>query len=186
MRSLDADAGRALVELARGSVQHGVRAGEALALRLEDVLPALHEPGASFVTLRRGGELRGCTGALEATRPLALDVARNAYRSAFDDPRFPPLTAPELEGLSVHVSVLSPLAPLAAGSEGALLAALRPGIDGLVLREGPCGATFLPAVWKSLPDPADFLRELRRKAGLAPGHWSASLRFERYTVQEFE
>jgi hypothetical protein len=80
--------------------------------------------------------------------------------------------------------VLSPLAALPARSETELLAALRPGVDGLVLREGLAGATFLPAVWESLPDPADFLRELRRKAGLAPAHWSATLRFERYTALE--
>ena len=51
-------------------------------------------------------------------------------------------------------------------------------------RPSPESATFLPAVWKSLPEPRDFLEALRRKAGLAPGHWSPTLRFERYTVTE--
>ena len=113
-------------------------------------------------------------------------MAHNAFRSAFGDPRFPPLLEDELPGLDIHVALLSPLEPLPAGSEQELLAALRPGVDGLVLREGPRTATFLPAVWESLPDPRDFLARLREKAGLPPGHWSASLCFERYTAEEVE
>jgi AmmeMemoRadiSam system protein A len=144
----------------------------------------LREPGASFVTLHLEGDLRGCTGSLKAIRPLVCDVARNACRSAFRDPRLPPVGAGELAALAVSVSVLSPLEPLEVASERELLAALEPGVDGLVLSEGTASATFLPAVWKSLSEPRDFLEALRRKAGLAPGHWSPTLRFERYTVTE--
>ena len=61
---------------------------------------------------------------------------------------------------------------------------LRPGVDGLVLSEGAASATFLPAVWESLPEPRAFLDALRRKAGLPPGHWSPALRCQRYTVTE--
>ena len=126
-----------------------------------------------------------CIGRLEAVEPLVCDVARSAHRAARADSRFGPVEAHELPELELKISVLSPLAALPARSEAELLAALRPGMDGLVLREGHAGATFLPAVWESLPDPAAFLRELRRKAGLPPGHWSATLRFERYTALEF-
>jgi hypothetical protein len=73
--------------------------------------------------------------------------------------------------------------PLPAANEAELLAALRPGVDGLVLREGGRRATYLPAVWEQLPDPAEFVRQLKRKAGLAPDHWSPALRFDRYEVE---
>ena len=168
--------------VARDAIAYGLREGQPPQLELGRFSAALLEPRASFVTLHRRGELRGCTGNLEPDGPLVVGVARNAYRSAFSDPRFPPLVELELEELEISVSVLSPLEPIAAGSEAALLALLRPGIDGLVLREGARGATFLPAVWESLPAPRDFLHALERKAGLAPGHWSPQLRFERYTT----
>ena len=142
---------------------------------------------ASFVTLRIGGDLRGCTGRLEPEYPLVVDVARNAYRSAFEDPRFAPLRAEESPDLEYHISVLGPREPLPADSEQDLLEKLRPGIDGLVLRDGSAVATFLPSVWESLDEPRRFLHELERKAGLPAGHWSATLRFERYeTIQILE
>jgi len=172
--------------VAREAIEVGLREGRPPRLDLERYADALRERRASFVTLHRQGELRGCTGNLEPDAPLVVGVARNAFRSAFADPRFPPVTEPELGSLEISVSVLSPLEPLAARSEEDLLARLRPGIDGLVLREGPLGATFLPAVWETLPEPRSFLHALLRKAGLAPGHWSHALRFERYTTESAE
>jgi AmmeMemoRadiSam system protein A len=174
-----------LREVARRAVALAARCGAPLRVDPREYAPRLRERGASFVTLRRGGDLRGCTGRLEASEPLVADVARSAHRAAVADPRFEPVEERELAELELKISVLSPLEPLPARSEAELLAALRPGVDGLVLREGVAGATFLPAVWESLPDPAAFLRELRRKAGLPGHHWSAQLRFERYTALEF-
>ena len=108
-------------------------------------------PGASFVTLHRRGELRGCIGSLEPHRPLAEDVAGNARAAAYLDPRFAAVAREELPELELEISVLSPLAPLPAASESELVASLRPGVDGLVLVEGARRATFLPAVWRSAP-----------------------------------
>jgi len=88
----------------------------------------------------------------------------------------------ELAGLELEISVLSPLAPLAARSREELLAALRPGEDGLLLEEGPRRATFLPAVWEQLREPERFLAQLERKAGLAAGGWSPARRVWRYKV----
>jgi AmmeMemoRadiSam system protein A len=174
-----------LLEVAAASVEHGLKSGAPLSVDPQRFAPPLRETRASFVTLRIGEALRGCTGCLEAERPLVADVARNAYRSAFGDPRFPPLSEEEFAaGLRFAVSVLSPLEPLPADSRAELLAKLRPGIDGLVLREGRAGATFLPAVWESLPGPARFLAELFRKAGLPPDHWSPRIAFERYAAEE--
>ena len=93
------------------------------------------------------------------------------------------MTAAELDGLEIHISVLSPLEPLLAPDEASLLAQIRPGIDGLVLRDGLRQGTFLPAVWESLPDPTKFLRALKGKAGLPEDAWSADWEVLRYTVE---
>lgn len=170
--------------VARQAIALGLETGCAPALDAGRFEPELRRPGASFVTLRRHAELRGCTGSLEARLPLVEDVARNAWRSASADPRFPPLSPAELDALEISVSVLSPLEPFPVDSERDLLARLRPGVDGLVLREGVHSATFLPSVWESLPEPRAFLDALRQKAGLPRGHWSGALRFERYTTRD--
>ncbi|MCB9604081.1 MAG: AmmeMemoRadiSam system protein A, partial [Sandaracinus sp.] len=142
--------------------------------------------GASFVTLRARADhaLRGCLGSLDAARPLALDVVENAAAAALRDPRFAPVTAEEVSGLEVSISVLGPSVPLEVDSEAALLRVLRPGVDGLVLQDGARRGVFLPAVWRELPDAREFLAALRRKAGLPPGHWSPTTRVERFEVRE--
>jgi AmmeMemoRadiSam system protein A len=161
-----ADAAR-LLEIARASLAHGLRQGRALDVVPEGESAALAAPGASFVTLRSPDEsLRGCIGTLEPTRALAADVAENAYRAGFCDPRFEPLRAVELAGLGLSVSLLGAPERLAVRSEAELAAALRPGEDGLILRLGALRATFLPEVWEALPEPTAFVRALLRKAGL--------------------
>ena len=171
--------GDILVRLARRAIEHD---GE---LSVDPQHEWLHRPGASFVTLRLDGELRGCIGTVEPHRPLGIDVVHNARAAAYRDPRFPPLEARELAALGVEVSVLSPREPLQAASESEALASLRPQVDGLYLEFGAMHATFLPQVWDSLPDPADFLGELRRKAGLPPGFWHPGIKLSRYTVEKF-
>jgi len=146
----------------------------------------LRAPGACFVTLTRQSRLRGCIGSVRARRPLADDVRANARAAALSDPRFPPLTAGELPGTRIEVSLLSAASPLPVASEEEALAALRPGIDGIILEVGgETHATFLPQVWENLPSPRDFLAHLKHKAGLAPGFWSADLRLQRYTVTKW-
>jgi len=147
--------------------------------------PWLLEPGATFVTLRSSGELRGCIGSVEPRRPMGADVAANAQAAALRDPRFPPVTRDEHAGLQVEVSVLSPREPLQAPTESDALRLLRPGIDGVYLEFGQASATFLPQVWEGLADPREFLAQLRRKAGLAQGFWHADLRLSRYTVEKY-
>jgi len=147
--------------------------------------PWLREKGASFVTLKLDGELRGCIGTIEPHRALGDDVAHNAHASAFRDPRFPPVSDREMPRLQVEVSVLSPREALDVKSEAEALAALRPGVDGVVIQYGGLGATFLPQVWESLPDPREFLEQLRRKAGLPAGFWHPDMKVWRYTVEKF-
>jgi AmmeMemoRadiSam system protein A len=172
-----------LLDVARQSIEWGLRTGQPLAVD-PDAYPAeIAEQRASFVTLRRAGELRGCLGGLVVCRPLVVDVAYSAFGAAFRDCRFPPLQPRELDELEIHVSILSPLEPLSAPDEQALLAAIRPGIDGLVVREGARQGTFLPAVWENLPEPSAFWRELKRKAGLPLDAWSSRWEIFRYTVE---
>ena len=147
--------------------------------------PWLLQPGATFVTLRKGGELRGCIGSVEPRRPMGADVAANAQAAALRDPRFPPVTAQEHAELRVEVSVLSPRQPLAAGNESEALRLLRPGIDGVYLEVGRASATFLPQVWEGVADPREFLAHLRLKAGLPREFWHADLRLSRYTVEKY-
>ena len=146
----------------------------------------LRETGASFVTLKLDGELRGCVGTVDAHRALGDDVAHNAYAAAYRDSRFPPLAPEEIPRLQVEVSVLSKRVALDAPSEEAAVALLRPGVDGIYLEFGEMRATFLPQVWENLPDPLDFLRELRRKAGLPPRFWHERIRLSRYTVEKYK
>jgi AmmeMemoRadiSam system protein A len=169
-----------------------VIARQALEEELESVcfdLPAgdwLREPRACFVTLTGDRGLRGCVGRLESTRPLLEEVRENAVSAAFRDPRFPPLDASELPRIAIEVSVLSPLEEVPVASEEEAIAALRPGIDGAVLDADGRRGTFLPQVWEKLPEPADFVRQLKRKAGLDPNSWPVGARLWRYTVEYWE
>ncbi|MGW8227546.1 MAG: AmmeMemoRadiSam system protein A, partial [Gammaproteobacteria bacterium] len=110
---------------------------------------------------------------------------QNAYAAAFEDTRFPPLSAAEYDQLEYHISILNPAEAIEFESEADLLQQLQPGIDGLILEERGRRATFLPSVWESLPQAADFLRHLKMKAGLAPDYWSNTLHAQRYTVEDF-
>lgn len=172
-----------LLALAKNAIEHGVRTGRPLKIVLADFPAELTEPRATFVTLQKHHQLRGCIGMLEAVRPLAEDVAANAYSAAFKDPRFPPLEAKELNELDIHISILTPPEPILFTSEQDLLAKLEPGIDGLIIEEGYRRGTFLPSVWESLPNPGQFLKHLKQKAGLSPDYWSGTIRVYRYRTE---
>jgi AmmeMemoRadiSam system protein A len=174
-----------LHRVAKEAVEYGLHHGGLLPIYTSHYPRPLREFGASFVTLKIRGELRGCIGSLEAHRPLVEDVARNAYAAAFSDPRFPPVSEQEFPDLEFHISVLTPALPMHFNSEADLLGQLRPGIDGLVLEDGSYRGTFLPAVWESLPDAAQFLWHLKLKAGLPADYWSNTLKVSRYTSESF-
>lgn len=131
----------------------------------------LRRPAASFVTLKKDGMLRGCIGNLQAVDSLAGSVRRNALAAAFDDNRFSPLMAEELAAVEIEISLLTEATKLDYVDAGDLCRKLRPGIDGVILRAGSCGATFLPQVWEQLPAVEPFLSHLCLKAGLAADFW---------------
>lgn len=175
---LNANAGSTLIELAKSSI--GAHFGEQATVA--DQAPWLKQQAATFVTLTRHDQLRGCIGSLEAKRSLIEDVRENAAAAAFRDPRFKPLTADEWVDTYVEVSLLSAMQPVTVADEAELLRTLRPGVDGLVLEYGHHRSTFLPQVWEQIPNPSEFLVNLRRKAGLPPDFWEPGLKIARYTV----
>lgn len=176
------DLGTTLLTLARNAIaaKFGLSPAEA------GDKPELHRPGATFVTLTRDGQLRGCIGSLEARRPLRMDVQENACAAAFRDPRFAPLDPAEFATTRVEVSLLTAPQPMSFTGEADALAQLRPGIDGVILSAGRHRATFLPQVWEQLPTPAVFMAHLKQKAGLPPDYWGADIRVERYQVQKWK
>lgn len=174
--------GAALLRVALTSVIYGLKGGQPLKADTAKYPPALGLNVASFVTLKLGGQLRGCIGSVQAARPLVADVADNAFKAAFKDPRFKPLTEAELEPLDIDISLLSPSAPMTIANEADLLAQLRPGTDGLIIADGQHRSLFLPSVWETLPKPTDFLGQLKIKAGLTADHWSADFKAALFTT----
>lgn len=182
---LNDDLRRFLIDLARRSIAYGLNNGMPLPIDLAKLAPDLQRPAASFVTLEKRGELRGCIGTLQILRPLAEDIAHNAYAAAFSDPRFNPVTRPELGDLEIHISILGEPKPMKIASEEALIKQLQPNVDGLILQEGSRRATFLPSVWQSLPDPRQFVHHLKRKGGWPEDYWSPSIKAYRYQTEQF-
>ena len=175
----------AMLALGRESIEHGLETGRPLRISDPPHPAELAEARTCFVTLRQAGELRGCMGSLQANSPLAESVALNAFGSAFEDPRFPPLPGRALASLDIEISVLSALEPLANYGEADLLSQLQPLVDGLVLEAGPYRSTFLPKVWEQLPDRREFLYALKCKAGLPGEYWSHDVRVHRYHTETF-
>lgn len=169
--------GDQLLSLARAAI------GAKIGLNAVPQIPAedwLRERRATFVTLTLDGQLRGCIGRLAAERELGVDVVENARMAAFSDPRFAPLTAEEFRRCVVEVSLLSDAKRLEFADEADLLRQLRPGEDGLILECDGRRGTFLPQVWKSLPQPVQFLSQLKLKAGLP-----AATRLERCRITRY-
>ncbi len=160
--------GQLLLQLARETLRYKMGEGSVPA-RPED--PALSVQAATFVTLKKAGQLRGCIGNLEPVGPLWQGIRDNAINAALNDYRFSPLTAEELPTVHLDISILSQARPLSYQDPEELPAKLRPGIDGVILRDGHRSATFLPQVWEQLASPEKFLDHLCLKAGLPRDRW---------------
>lgn len=183
--SFPADIQTLLLDVASASVSHGIRAGAAFDVVAEEYPEAVQRLGASFVTLRIDGELRGCIGSLRAQLPLVADVAHNAFSAGFRDPRFPPVTHEELASLSISISILSRPEPVAVDSERQLLELMRERAHGWILQHGNRRGLLLPAVWESIDDPQVFLGHLKAKARFQPDFWSSEIVVERFTADSF-
>jgi len=145
----------------------------------------LREIKSTFCTLYLFKELRGCIGTLQATRELVVDVSKNAYSAAFNDSRFQPLSKSEYQDTTIHLSVLSVPQPLLLKNESKLLQELEKSKQGVVIRHNNLSATFLPSVWKSLPDVNEFIYHLKSKAGISQSIAFNDLEYLIYSVEEF-
>ena len=174
-----------LKQIAKDSIEYGLSHQRPLAIDLATMPAELSTVRATFVTLEINDQLRGCIGMLTARRPLAEDVADNSYAAAYSDTRFPPVDRCEINQLSIHISILNPAEQLDVNSETDLIQLLRPGIDGLIIKDKLHRATFLPSVWQSLPQAEDFVRQLKVKAGFDANYWSKDMCAYRYTTDSF-
>ena len=184
---LTEEEGKHLVETARKTIQEALFNVKEKSDQEASTPSKFLERRGTFVTLTLNGALRGCIGHIIPQESLIEGVRVNAMNAAFRDPRFRPLSKPEFEKIKVEVSILTAPKPLPYTDANDLLAKLRPGIDGLIVRQGYHQATFLPQVWEQLPGKKDFLSHLCLKAGLAGDAWLHDpLEVHTYQVQAFE
>ena len=175
-----------LLRLARDAMERGVKHEKLLPLDHASLTPRLREDGTSFITLTVRGQLRGCIGALEPYQSLAEDVREHSVSAALEDPRFPAVSERELQAIQIEVSRLTRPIPLEYKDADDLLSRLHPHVDGVILRDGPQRATFLPQVWEKIPDPVEFLNNLCYKMGASPDLWRKKhLDVLTYQVEEF-
>lgn len=183
---LDPSERETLLKLARQAIVDAVNKRPARKLDLSAFPERLQQPGVTFVTLTRRGELRGCIGALTVSQPLVLDVQEHAAAAALQDYRFPPVEPGELDQIAIEISRLTAPQRLEYQQPQELLEKLRPHIDGVILQDGIRRATFLPQVWEKIPDAAEFLSHLCYKMGVDPDLWRRrKLDVQIYQVEEF-
>ncbi len=175
-----------LLLLARQALESGVR-GKGLSDVNEKLLsPLLLAHGASFVTLTINAQLRGCIGSLQPFQALYEDVREHTVSAALEDYRFRPVHPSELKNINIEISRLTVPQSLIYKDTDDLLVRLRPGIDGVILRDGSRRATFLPQVWAQIPDKVKFLNHLCAKMGEDSQEWRQKhMDVQIYQVEEF-
>ena len=174
-----------LLKVARSAIAAAVGASRGVK-RPESPSPDLRQPQGCFVTLQKGGALRGCIGTLEPRAPLVEAVEENARNAAFHDPRFSPVGAEELDQIDIEISRLTVPVDLEFDSPQDLLEKLKPGVHGVILGRGRQRGTFLPQVWDQIPDKRRFLEHLCMKAGMGGDCWKEKdLSVQVYQVEHF-
>jgi AmmeMemoRadiSam system protein A len=127
---------------------------------------ALMEKKGAFVTLKKGGQLRGCIGHIKGVKPLYRIVREMAVAAAFHDPRFNPVTEAELPELEIEISVLTPLRQITDVEE------IEVGKHGILIEKGVQSGLLLPQVATEYGwDRKTFLEHTCRKAGLSTDAW---------------
>lgn len=186
MDNISLDSKKNLLKLARDVINYGVEQHKILKINFTKYPQELLFHKACFVTLNKNQQLRGCIGTLVARSPLVQEVVDSSFAAAFKDPRFPKVVLEELSSLKIYISVLTTPHKIKFTSEQDLLAQLQPNIDGLILKAPGFVGTFLPSVWEQLPNPVDFLKNLKLKAGLPINYWSDQVEILRYETEIFE
>ena len=178
--------GKDLYKIAKQALSEAVEHNKRFKPSRSDWPDRVFDKGAAFVTLTINGKLRGCIGTVVPHQAVGLDVADNAYDAAMSDTRFTPVKPEELEQISISISLLTDYDAVNFSSEEDLLSKIRPGIDGLIIRDGDRQGLFLPSVWEQLPDKKEFLNNLKIKAGLSPSYWSDNIKVYRFRTLEIK
>ncbi len=129
----------------------------------QDLPPEYEAQSGAFVSLKKGGSLRGCIGTVHpAQGNLAEEIAVNAVSAARKDPRFPPVTGEELPDLTISVDILSAMERIGNEDE------LDPKKYGVLIRSGSRSGVLLPDL-EGVNTVDEQLAIVRQKAGIAPG-----------------
>ncbi len=175
--------GQPLLSAARNSIEQSVQ-GKTYHPDRNNYDDHLFDRGASFVTITKQDELRGCIGSLYPRKAIVADVVDNARAAAMADTRFSPLSTDELPEIAVSISLLTGFEKIRYTDEQDLLNQLVPTVDGVIIRDGNRQGLFLPSVWAQIPDKKSFLDNLKLKAGMSPSFWSNDIQVYRfYTVE---
>jgi AmmeMemoRadiSam system protein B/AmmeMemoRadiSam system protein A len=174
-----------LITVARASIEFYLSKNKKPKIHTQTFHPTLRSMGATFVSLKEKGRLRGCIGTTMPNFSLVESVGKNAISAAFNDKRFKPVTMDELKKLDIGISILSQPAPLQFENEKDLLQQIKPKEHGLILSTPTHRGLFLPVVWESLNDVESFWRGLKVKAGLPRDFWSGDLQVEYFKAEEF-
>ncbi|MFH1789803.1 MAG: AmmeMemoRadiSam system protein A [bacterium] len=161
-----------IIDLARRSITNFLNNGVILEIDEQELPhPLLLEQRSCFVTLKLGGKLRGCIGHIEPIQELYRDIIENSVSAAFEDPRFLPLRSGEFNNLHIEVSVLTRPVKIQCSDASEIIQKLNPDVDGVIIKKGNRGATYLPQVWSEFSTPQEFLSSLCLKAGLLANEW---------------
>jgi AmmeMemoRadiSam system protein A len=176
-----------LLKLSRSALEHIFKTGNERVPKDSDMPKELKEVRATFVTLTKKGQLRGCIGKLYPVQEIYKDVVANTYAAAFEDIRFLQLQKEELKDLKIEISILNLPKELKYKDSKDLISKLNKDKPGIILEQGLRSATFLPQVWEELPKPEEFLSHLCQKAGLEPDIWKKEkLDIKTYNVTKFK
>jgi AmmeMemoRadiSam system protein A len=181
--------GKILIRLARQVIEENMEIAPSAPVSEQELAdPVFQEHKPLFITLNKDGRLRGCIGSLVGTESIVEAVRRHAVNAAFFDQRFPPVSEDEVPELEINISLLTEPQPLEYQEGDDLEKKLRPGIDGVILRDPTQGAaTCLPQVWEQLTTVPLFLDHLCGKAGIPEDTWrKRHLQIQTYQVQYFK
>ena len=170
-----------LLNIARKTLEGYARTKKLPEVEENKLSPRLKEKSGVFVTLNKGGELRGCIGHILPKEALWKAVIENTMNSAFGDMRFSPVREDEVDNIEIEISVLSPLSRIEGPEE------FRVGEEGIMIKLGRASAVFLPQVAKEQGwDKNETLCHLCRKAGLPwNAWWDKDMEFYVFTATVF-
>lgn len=173
-----------LLDVAKRVIVKGAREKERPKLQFKNVPRALLSYRSCFATIEIKGQLRGCYGSFIPNKSLLFDVVEQSYNAAFLDNRFRPMNEKDIKKATISLSLLSIPTRFPVEDEADLIEKLKPGQDGLILRDGTQQALFLPSVWDQLTGPRTFVNHLKVKAGWHEKYWSDTMEVYRFTAEK--